>query len=142
MSMYNQFQTDTSLESKGVIVDYGDFRVTIGRAGGSNKRYARILAAKSKKHRRAIQTETITDEKALNLLREVFAESVVFNWETKVDGKWKKGIEGKDGKLLQFTVDNIIATFVALPDLFADIQEQAGSITLFRVVINEEDAGN
>ena len=34
MSMYGQFKTSDTLEIQGVVIDYGDFRVTLARAGG------------------------------------------------------------------------------------------------------------
>lgn len=143
MSMYNQFKTDPELEKKGIILDYGEFRVTIARAGGSNKKYARVLDAKTKPYRRAIQTETMQEERAKELFREAFAEAVVLNWETKVDGKWKSGIENPDGgELLKFGKDTVIQTLTNLPDLFADIQEQANKAALYRVANMETDEGN
>lgn len=143
MSMYRQFQTDGDLETKGIVLDYGDFRITVARAGGANKKFARILERTTKPHRRAIQTELMDNDLARSVLRQVYAEAVVLDWETKVDGKLKKGIESADGgDLLLVTSANIVATFEALPDLFTDVQEQASKVALFRQEILEEDAGN
>ena len=141
--MYAQFTTDETLETEGVEIDYGPFMVTIARAGGSNKRFARVMEAKTKPHRRAIQTETLDAERAAAILRESYAEAVILKWQTKVDGKFKVGIENPNGgALLPVTPDNIVATFVFLPDLFLDLQVQATRITLFRETIMEDDAGN
>lgn len=142
MGLYKLFSTDKNLEKGGIELDYGDLKITIARAGGANKRFARLLEAKTKPYKRAIQTETLDPERALGLMREVFAESVVLNWETKVDGKFKKGIENKKGELIPFNVENVIKTFENLPDLFTDIQEQAQKAALFREDIREEDAKN
>lgn len=140
--MYGQFKTDENLETKGVELDYGTFCVTIARAGGANKRYTRVLERLTKPHRRALATETMDPERAAEILREAYAEAIVLKWETKVDGALKAGIEAKDGKVLPFNVANVMETFVNLPDLFADIQEMAGKIALFREEILEDDAGN
>lgn len=169
MSMYKQFKTDTNLEKTGVDIDYGDFKVKIGRAGGGNKRFARIMEEKMKPVRRALQTETLENARAEALLRESYAEGVVLEWAVLVvaDDKGKpldppqlasayreehghdapntvfiKGIEGPEGDILPFTVENVVATFKALPDLFADIREQAGKVGLFREQGQEADAGN
>ena len=143
MSMYSQFKTDESLEVKGIDLDYGDFRVTIARAGGANKKFARVLERVTKKYRRALDTETMDNDVAMGLLHKAYAETVILNWETKVNGKFAKGIENSDGgKVLPVTVDNILATFDALPDLFNDIKEQADKAALFRQDILEHDAGN
>lgn len=143
MSMFSQFKTDTNLERQGIIIDYGDFRITIARAGGGNKKFARILEHKTKPYRRALATETMNNDLSMAVLREVYAESIVLNWETKVDGKFKKGIESEDGgKPIAFNTENVVATFEKLPDLFKDVQEQAAKVALFRQTILEDDAGN
>jgi hypothetical protein len=141
--MYAQFKTDGDLEAAGIVLDYGLFRVTVGRAGGSNKRFERVLEAKTKPFRRAIQTDTMDNKRGAEILREVYAEAVVLNWEVKQeDGSWAQGIEAEDGSLLPFSKDNVLATFNALPDLFADIQEQAGKVALFRAAVREAEGGN
>ena len=148
MGMYDQFKTDTNLETSGVVIDYGDFRVTIARAGGSNKRFERTLEAKTKAFKRAIATETLSNEKSKAILREVYAEAVVLNWEVRKPGKkegeetWEIGIEGPSGDTLPYTADNVIATFKALPDLFTDLMEQAQKVALFRSAVLEAEAGN
>jgi len=147
--MYEQFETNDDLETRGVDLDYGDFRVTIARAGGANKKFARVLEARTKPLRRAIATETINNDRANEVLMQVYAETIVLRWDTKVfthakpDGEFKPGIEPKEGgKLLVVTPENIVATFKALPDLFRDIQEQANRVSLFREMVLEDDAGN
>lgn len=144
MSMYNQFKTSQVFETKGVEIDYGDFRVTIARAGGANKKFARLLEAKTKSFRRAIQMEVMDNDRAGDILMEVFAEAVILNWETKVAGKFKVGIESADGgeKLLPFNTANVLTTLRNLPDLFLDLQQQATRQALFREEIVEDDAGN
>lgn len=145
MSMRKLFNTSKDLETKGVEIDYGDFRVTIARAGGSNKRFARLLESKTKPFRRAIQTETMDNDRAAEILKEVYAEAIVLRWEVKLsDGKWKIGIEDLDDetKIVPFNKENLLRTFIELDDLFLDIQAQANRISLFRETILEDDAGN
>lgn len=162
MSMYKQFQTDTNLEKAGVDLDYGDFIVTVARAGGSNKRFEKTLEAKTKTVKRAIQTDTLDPERGKAILRDVYAEAVVLKWSVRVlaDDKGKpieplkptseadantvfvEGIEGPNGDVMPATAENIAATFKALPDLFADIQEQAQKVALFREAVKEAEAKN
>jgi len=142
MSMYGQFQTDTSLESQGIVIDYGTFRITVARAGGANKRFAKTLEAKTKPFKRAIQTDTMDNERGLEILRETYAEAVVLNWETKKDGVFVQGIESQDGGILPFNKENVVFTFQNLPDLFTDIQQQAEKSALFRKFLQEQDAKN
>lgn len=163
MSMFKQFQTDTSLEREGVDLNYGDFIVKVSRAGGNNKRFAKVFEDKMKPVRRAVQTETLDPKRAEIILHETFAEAVVMGWSTRVeaDSKGKpvepvrlvadgdvpnsvfvQGIEGPDGSLLPYTVENVVATFKALPELFNDIREQASKMSLFRQEAQADDAGN
>jgi ABC-type nitrate/sulfonate/bicarbonate transport system ATPase subunit len=142
--MYKQFGTDENLEKRGIELDYGDFVVTVARAGGANKKFAKVLEARSKPYRRAIQTETMDPERGKRLMQEVYAEAVILNWETRDEnGELQKGIENPDGgELLPVTQENIVKTFQLLPDLWVDIQEQSGKVALFRKTILEEDSGN
>lgn len=142
MSLYEQFKTNSKLEQSGIIINYGDFKVTIARAGGSNKKFVRLLNAKTKAYKRAIQTGTMDEEVGNKLVKEVYAEAVVLNWETLVDGKFKQGIEGSDGKIIPFNTKNVIQTFENLPELFIDLQEQSSNFSLFRETILEEESKN
>lgn len=148
MSMYKQFKTDDTLEKQGVVIDYGPFRVTVARAGGANKRFQLLLDAKSKPFKRAIQLETLPVETADRIMREVYAEAVVLKWETNTapedspEPQWVEGIEQPDGSVAPATKENIEAAFIALPDLFADIREQAGKAALFREEVRKAEAGN
>lgn len=141
--MYAKFATDPNLETRGVIIDYGDFRVTIARAGGTNKKFNRVLSNKTKPYERAIAQGTMDDAEALRLLQEAYAEAVVLLWEVKTgEDTWQRGIESPDGEILPFNSSNVLATFKALPDLFLDLQGQAQRMALFRKELLEEQAGN
>jgi len=143
MSIYDQFKTSPELEQNGIVIDYGSFRVRVARAGGTNKRFQRLLEAKIKPYRRAMATDTMDNDRGMEILREVYAEAVVLDWETKVDGKFEKGIDNPDGgKLLPFNAKNVLATFNNLPDLFTDIKEQSDKAALFRETAREEEGKN
>ena len=149
MSMYGQLETDKALETKGVEVDYGSFRVTLARAGGANKRYEKILDAKSKPHRRAMKTETMDNEVAIGVMREVYADSIILHWESKdAKGEWKKGIEAKPKKvgdpinIVPFNRDNVVQAMVDLPELLIWFKEDAEKLSLYLVQLLEEDVKN
>lgn len=148
MSMYDVFETDATLEAEGIWIDYGDFRVQIGRAGGANKKYLSYAELKTKPFRRAIQAGTMNEERSRALLYDIYAKTIVFNWQiadgVDKDGntKWKNGIHKKDGGVLEVTPDNIILTFRNLPSLFLDLQQAAEGIALFRKEEIEADAKN
>lgn len=146
-SMFEMFETDASAEQKGIVLDYGDFRVTVARAGGANKAYERCLERITKKYRRAIQTENLPNEKANELLMVAYSQEVVRDWEvnkgTDAAPEWISGIpqRGSD-ELLTVTPENVLATFKALPDLFDAIKDDAQKGVLFRAALREEAAGN
>lgn len=142
MSLYSQFKTNPDYETKGVEITYGNFRVVIARAGGSNKKYATTLEAKTKPYRRAVQTGTLANDVGVQLLKETFAEAVVLNWMTQVDGEWVQGIEAPDGTIMPFNAANVLKVFMEVNDLFLELQEQATNISLFRDEALEADSKN
>lgn len=139
MSLYAKFETDRSLEKQGITLDYGanskgkQIEIKIARAGGSNDAYLKRMEAKAKPHRRQIQHDTIERITLENIVKEVYAETVVLGWS---------GVEDRDGNEMPFTKDNCIKLFNDLPDLYADVQEQAQSSALFRMSVRELDAKN
>lgn len=147
--MFSQFETDPTLESQGIWLDYGDFRVKIARAGGANKRYLSFAEAKTKPFRRAIAAGTMPEERSRALLFDIYAKTVILDWEVAkgVDEEtketiWEKGIHKKEGGILPFNEENVALTFRLLPAVFFDIQSAAESIAMFRKEEMEEDSKN
>ena len=142
--MYGTFASDPEAEVNGIALDYTDFRITIARAGGANKKYAKALHRKSQPYQRLIALDQMDNDKAVDILMQVYAECVVKDWETKNDEDvWVTGIENPEGdELLPVNPANILKTFRALPDLFADVREQAEKGALFRTAIREQAEGN
>lgn len=148
MNMYEQFETDVGLETAGIWVDYGDFRISIARAGGANKKYLSYAEAKTKPFRRAIQAGTMPEDRSRNLLYDIYAKTVVLDWQVSDgqdkngDPKWKPGIHKKGGGILEFSQENVVLTFKNLPALFLDLQQVADSVSVFRKDEMEEDSKN
>ena len=141
--MYEGFETDPKREQDGAWLDYGSYRVRIARAGGANKNYQKALERLSRKYRHSIKAETMSTEMQEDLLRKVYAQTVILAWETKVNDEFVAGIEQRDSdELLPVTPANIIQTLENLPPLFEDIQEQAKGIALWRAALIDEIAGN
>jgi hypothetical protein len=130
---YALFATDASLEQAGILLDYGSFRLRIARAGGGNRKFAQVLEARLKPHRRQIQTETLADELATRLIVEAYAEAVILGWD---------GVAGPDGAPLPFTRENAVKLMLDLPDLFRDVQEQATKAALFRAAADQDAEKN
>lgn len=147
-SPYALFETDKDVERAGVKIDYGPFYFQVARAGGANTRFRDVLRQRMAPHKRAVATETMSDDLADKISIDVFAETVVLGWgrTVKVEGKPDKDepgvITGRDGKDVQFSVEAVKQLFKDLPDLARDIMQQAQSQALFRSAIAELDAGN
>jgi hypothetical protein len=141
--MYSQFKTDKQRENEGVWLNYGSFMVRVARAGGANKNFTKKMDVLTRPVRRAINQGLLDDEQADELLRQGYAEDIVLDWKVRQDdGSYLQGIESPDGTLLPFSTENVMETLKALPELFSDIREQAGNMTLFREALREEASGN
>lgn len=146
MGMYDVFETDSSLETSGIWLDYGEFRVKVAFGGESNKNYTRYAEAKTKPVRRAIQSGAMSTDKMRLIMMDVYAHTVVLDWQvntgTEQDPQWSQGIESRDGSLMDFTTENVLATLTALPHLFQNIQEAAMDMANFRKEELEKEAKN
>jgi hypothetical protein len=143
MSLSSIFKTDEKLETIGVAVDYGTTRVTIARAGGANKAYVKALDKKTRPIRRAIMADALDNEQGNAILMEVYSETVILDWETKIGEEWRHGIDPEDAgltkvedlkaeNLLAVNSDNVLRALKNLPNLWIDLQSQASGIALFR----------
>lgn len=143
MGLYDTFETDENLETNGVIVDYGDFRIKIAAAGPANKNYALYAEKKLKPVRRALETGALSNDRSMAIMADIFSKTVILGWETKVEDEWKSGIEQKGTTdLLPFNEENVMKTLISLPRLFTDIQTQAQSMENFRAAGVESDSKN
>lgn len=156
MGLKKQFKTNDKLEVDGIVIDYGDARIRIARAGGANKKFTRLLDVRTKPYRRAIASGSMDNDRALDIMKGVFAEVIVLGWETNTgtdeEPIWETGIDSEDAgvemedpldtSLLPVNKDNVLKVFRQLPDLFLDLQSQAQSSTLYRAELDEAAAGN
>ena len=163
MALKKQFKTDPTLETKGVVIQYGETRIRIARAGGANIAYKKALETEMKPHRRALAANVLDNEMALPILQAVFAKHVVLDWNTlcdvkgdddKVTKQWCRGIDPSDAgldevspellaeSLLPVTAENIQKVFDEMPDIYNDLQDQANGHALFLEETNEQIAKN
>ena len=141
MSLYSTFKTNDQFEIDGIFIQYGylnddeskPVRFKIARAGGANTAFAKALEKATKPYRKQLQAGLLDDRTADRLYREVFADTVVLDWENVTDS---------DGNLLEFTKENVLKVFKDLPDLFLDLREQSNNVGLFREDVREGDLGN
>ncbi len=126
------FKTDQKLDVEGIWLDYGDFRIKIGRAGATNKRFKKTFEARMKPFRRAMQSDTMNTDVADKITREVWAETIVITWDSPLGAN----VMPYKGEAFAFNIDNCKKLFEELPDLFIDVREQSMKLGLFL-----EDAG-
>lgn len=137
--LFRTFKTDPELERQGVFIDYGpnskgrNMRIRLARAGGANEEYAKLLEQVTRPYRKAIQAGSLPKDVVEDLYLDVFARAVV---------KGLENFEDKDGADLPFTVDSVKYLAKELPDLYADWQEQANRLAVFREEVLEADVGN
>lgn len=151
-SMYKSFETDPTVEEVGVWIEYETFRVRVARSGGKNKRYTRLLAKRMKPYRRAVETDTMSEKVANTILREVFAEAGITEWQSLVGEEWVDGLETPDTPmepeertkedLAEVTFENVDKALQDLPDLFHDLRQQSNRLALYRRDVQETESGN
>lgn len=133
-SLYEMYETNIDRETSGITLDFGDAgKIQVARAGATNKAFAQMLEAKTRPHRRQMDTDTMPYGVADRIMREVFAETVVLGWS---------GIHGKDGEVIEYSVEACIKLFEDLPDWFTQVREEAAKFSNFRAAGIEADAGN
>lgn len=136
------FETDKNVEREGVILEYSPgVEVKIARAGGANKKFAKIMTKLARPYRRAIQTNSISEEILTGMFITAYAKTIILSWK----GFTKDLITHDDADAntpLDFNQENIEAVLREQPDLFQDIQTSSENIALFRAEILENDSGN
>lgn len=145
---YEMFDQDEKLEVEGIYLEYPLFRVKVARAGGSNKRYNKVLQQKAKPYRRAIQTETLGEEIGEALMRNSFIDACVVGWDTReaAEGEgssWKTNtMHDAEGKVVPYNIDAVKALLTKRPELYRALQEDANRAALYRKEVREGDKGN
>ena len=136
-SIYDYFDTDTSKETKGVEVDYGESGVfTLARAGGSNKAFTKKVELLMRPYRRFMRGGDISKvpEGVLEeVMQKAFIENILIGWE---------GVTDKAGDPLEYSTTAAEKLFKDLPELLADLQTVASDHTAYLQAELEDDAKN
>jgi len=132
------FKTSSKLEQEGIWLDYGDFRIKITRAGATNKRFKKLMEDRMKPHRRAMANDTMSNDLAERLTRDVWAECIVLGWDSPLGSN----VMPYKGAAFQFSVDACKTLFTDLPDLYIDVRDQSMKLGLFLDGDEELDTGN
>lgn len=156
-SAYEMFETDETLETEGIIINYGEFRVKVAHTGVSNKKYQKMLSAKIlKPYAKQLDSGTMDEELGAKLMRELIAECVVLDFEVLdkeataaakllnpvAENVYKQGVPAKDGSVAPFNRKEVYRIFTELRVLYLDIKKQADDFANFKVVEQEAEIKN
>lgn len=128
------FQADNRLENEGIELDFGHGRfITVARSGGGNRRYRAALSEEYKKHKSVLERGAMAEEDASDMLRRVFAKTVVLDWRGWVDAE--------TGEEMPFSQDACMSLFEEAPEIFRVIQDESEKFANFAIK-EAEEAGN
>lgn len=103
MGLRNTHKTNEDLENNGVWieVDVNDhngepMKIKIGAMSKANKNYSKRLDAILKPHQAAIQNDTLPEALGERLMRSLFAETILFDWDNFPLSEWTGKEEDTD----------------------------------------------
>lgn len=138
-SLTDLYRTDPDVEKHGVWWDSGAGQFRIRRAGGDNVKYKRRLESLFKPYRRAIANNLMPEDKADELLRQLYAETIVTDWDEEVANT----VSPSTGKLYgPYTVEACLLLWKDLPALWEDHKAIANELAVYRKDLLEEESGN
>ncbi len=130
MGIYALFTTDRNLETEGIYLEYAGARFLVARAGGSNKKFTTIAQKRLAPFTEAMRRGVVDEETSVKVLAEIYADSVVLDWENVTD---------KKDNLLSYNRENVIKVLTELPELFDVIRVESENVKNFRPLVSEED---
>jgi hypothetical protein len=158
MGLYEKMKTSPKLESEGIWLQIEDSRMKLARAGGKNTKFTAAAEKIAREHKRAL--EFMNEQQARPLFAKLYAEVIVLDWLTRAEdgdldedgaaaaedlakhNRWKRGISGPTGEIVEYCVENVLKTFDDIPDLLRIVKETAEDAALFRQSILKDIEGN
>ena len=135
MNIFSQFAKGKD----AVTLDYGTnedgspISFTVARMNRFNKKYVKALERITKPYRRQLELETLDEKLAESLFIEVFAESILIDWN---------GVQDEEGKTIAYSKQNAAKLLELLPELYDDLKDKATRAGTFREEAAEEDVKN
>lgn len=153
-ALFSQFATDRNVEKDGIFITYDDVRIRIARAGGANRQFNRVFQQEIKPVEQRMKRDKLSDAESDKLTATIYAKAVILGWETNFGSEdkpeWRptftipasRKAGRPEDEVLEFTPDNVVRVLLMLPEMFADIRDQATTASNFRVDEDEADAKN
>jgi hypothetical protein len=134
MGVYKTFKMDEDVQSTGIVLDYGDGEwVKIARAGGTNKEYLKAMERFGRKYRKQIQLDALPEEVARDLFYQIYADTIVLEFNVTDPSTGKPFPPGKESCLKMFR---------DLPDFFQSVKDSASELALFRENVDDISSKN
>lgn len=134
MDISKVYGTDENAEKNGKWFPFGDdgteFLIAHIRRNGSA--YQKLVDARMRPYRHALQTETMDDDLKTKIVRDVFAEKGVLGWKNITEN----GVE------VPYSVENAKRLLTSYPELCESLMSLATNFSNFRAQEAEEDAKN
>ena len=121
-SIYSMFESDVDAEKKGRWLPYGKCEFLVARAGGTNDAFAKAMTKVMRPHARRFKLGTIDAKEANALALGPFVDTVLLGW---------KNVFNKDGSELPYSKENAQKLLTDIPDLYAQLMEDAQNIATF-----------
>jgi hypothetical protein len=137
-SIYEIFATDAEVEKKGKWVDVGPANFLLARAGGSNTRFQKAMAAVLRPHQRRMQLGMMEPDEATKLAVGPFVDHVLLDWKgvrpIKRDeaGQIMRDPETRAilvGDEIPYAKETAKKLLLEVPDLFTTLQEEAQRVS-------------
>jgi hypothetical protein len=134
------FKTNPEREVEGVVLCFGDAEIRVARAGGANTKFTRLFEERTRPYRKQIEMKVIKDDVMVRLLAEVYAESILVSWRTRIVTKdeFDADVVSYDdtitvnGEKLVFNRDNAIKLLTSVPLVFQEVREVSMAFTNFQ----------
>lgn len=139
MNLYKKFKTDSDKSENGVWVEFPvdesnkNPAFLISYMAFSNKKYKKCFESRSRPFLRQIEMKTLSNNKAQEIEMDVFIDSILLDW---------RNIHDENGKIMQFSRENITKLFTDLPELYEKVKEIAQDRELFLQTDFESSAKN
>ena len=148
MSLRKIYATDAGKETAGVTLQVGmndyngkPIEITVSRMSHNNQLYQKAFTEKFDPHQAAIQGDTLDEQLARKLVRELFADEVLKDVKNVPLSDLTEDDADND-KVMDYNRDNVLALFEKYPDVYDDWSGRAKKASNFRKAANNKAAGN
>lgn len=122
LDIFAEYATDDTLENEGTLMEVGDAKFLVARAG--NRKYVRLLSKAFERNQKALDRKDDAADKLSDLIMiDVLAGSILLGWEGDV---------GYQGKPLPYSQENA-KMLLAIKDFRKLVLELANDFSSFKL---------